>query len=100
MARPFYEVLAEVDGGLLIERISEKLAAVSVAVGDVQKPGELTIKLSIKPNGAGKFFIDSKVEGKAPDHPIETALFYGDINGNLTRTNPEQEKLNIRKVVG
>lgn len=99
MARNFNEILGEIDGGLLQQLLSEKLAEVVRNVGDVEKPGTLTLKLGIKPNGEGKVFIDAKVEAKSPEKPVDTSMFYATPTGDLSRRDPEQEaKLGIRAV--
>jgi hypothetical protein len=93
MARPFHEVISEVDAGRLMQLASEKLAEVVRGVGEVEKPGELTLKLSIKPNGEGKFFVDGKIVTKVPEQPVDTSMFFGDEYGNLSRNSPKQEEL-------
>lgn len=93
MARPFHEVLAEVDAGTLMDVLSLKLAEVVRGVGEVDKPGEITLKLSIKPNGDGKVMVDGKVTAKVPERPTDTSLFFALPNGDLTRNSPKQEEL-------
>lgn len=96
MSRPFQDVLAEVDGGLLLETLTKKLAEVTAGVLDVEKNGTLTLKLSIKPNGDGKVMIDSDITAKSPNQPISTSVFFASVDGALTRHNPAQEALTVR----
>jgi hypothetical protein len=96
MARSFHEVIAEVDGELLLEVLARKLAEVTAGVIEVEKAGSITLKLSIKPNGDGKVMIDSDVTAKAPNQPISTSVFYASAAGDLTRNNPAQADFNVR----
>lgn len=92
MARPYDEVIAEVDGGALRDLISKKLAIVVAAVNELEKPGKLTIELIIKPNGSNKIFLDSKVKAAAPEQALDTAMFFANDAGDLSRRDPEQLK--------
>lgn len=102
MARPFHEVLKEVDAGALLTLLSEKLAEVTAGVVDVEKPGELNLKISIKPNGTGTVFVDGKVTTKVPERPVETSIFFATPEGNLSRNSPKQEEAvqGLRAVAG
>jgi hypothetical protein len=92
MARPFHEVLAELDYGSVLDTLSAKLASTVQAVDEHQKPGEVTFKLLLKPNGAGKMIVDAKITVKAPETAPDQSLFFARPDGSLTRTSPKQDK--------
>jgi hypothetical protein len=92
MARPFHEVLAEVDYGTLSTMVSEKLAEVVRNVIEVEKPGQLTLTLTIKPNGDEKVIVDGKVVSKVPEKPVDQSFFFARPDGSLTRNSPKQEE--------
>lgn len=99
MVRPFHEVLAEVDSGTLSDLVSEKLAEVVRAVNDVEKPGSITITLTLKPNGENKVIVDGKVVAKSPEKPIDQSFFFARADGSLTRNSPRQEEANTAPAV-
>lgn len=92
MARPFHEVLAEIDSGLLMEQVSEKLATLVRGVLDVEKSGTITLQITVKPNGDGKVIVDGKVTNKVPEKPVDQSFFFARPNGDLTRNSPKQDE--------
>lgn len=93
MARPFHEVLAEIDSGTLLDQVSEKLAELVRGVLDVEKTGSISIQLTVKPNGDGKVIVDGKVVSKVPEKPVDQSFFFARPNGDLTRNSPKQEEV-------
>lgn len=93
MARPFHEVLIELDSGAVAAVLTEKLASLVQAVDEHQKAGTLTLTLAIKPNGAGKAMVDARVKSSPPEGSADTSMFFARPDGSLTRTSPRQDEL-------
>jgi hypothetical protein len=87
----FLQTLENIGHGALIERLEEELAAVVEAVAETTKPGELSLKLTIKFD-AGLANVTAEVKSKAPRHGVPGSIFHfgerGD--GRLHREDPRQ----------
>jgi len=92
LPRPFSEILGELDYGAVSAAATEKLAALVLAVDEHQKPGTLTLTLSVKPNGSGKALVDAKITAKAPEAMPDQSNFFARTDGSLTRTSPKQDE--------
>jgi uncharacterized protein YfaS (alpha-2-macroglobulin family) len=95
MARNFNEIIAEIDGGALLEQLSEKLAEVSRAVKETGKVGSLDISLKVKLNRKNQVYLAAATKGKIPEEGIAEAVFFVSDTGDLTRHDPEQADLFI-----
>lgn len=93
--RPFTDVLRDIRKGRVVDAASDQLAEVVRAVLATDKPGELTIKLSIKPQGKGDnaVIVGAKVTAKAPQATLPDALFFADLDGDLLRDDPTQTRM-------
>lgn len=62
---------------------------------DTNKAGELTIKLTVKPQGKGDnaVIVSAKVTSKVPQADLPDALFFADIEGDLLRDDPTQTRM-------
>lgn len=89
------DVLRDIRRGKVVDAASEKLAEVVRAVMDTEKPGELTIKLQIKPRSKGDncLLIQARVDGKIPQADLPDAMFFANLDGDLLRDDPTQTRM-------
>lgn len=98
MARPFADVVRELGSGRTYEDLTHGLAEVVEAVMATRKGGELTLKMSIKPNGEGSVRITDDVKIKVPQPTRGDTLFFATAEGSLIRNDPRQDSLPLREV--
>ncbi len=93
--KPITDVLRDIRRGKVVDRATEMLAEVVRAVDETGKAGELTIKLSIKPEKGGGVIktISAKVTAKRPEGDLPEGIFYSDRDGDLHRTDPAQPEM-------
>jgi hypothetical protein len=89
--RPFSAWLVEQRNGALHAELSESLQALVTACEEHGKPGELMLKVKIKPADDGAtMFVSDDVALKAPAADRPAALYFVDPAKNLTRQDPRQ----------
>ena len=98
--RPFTDVLGELGAGQTLDTLTDDLAEVVGAVKATGKNGELTLKLTVKPNGAYGVSLADKITTKIPKEDRGETLFFTDDDGGLHRRDPRQEELPLRQVHG
>lgn len=99
--RPFAAVLQEQRQGGLHSELSEQLAELVAAVAAHGKAGSLTVTLNVKPaEMPGAIVVSDDVKSKVPQPDKPASLFYSDDHGNLSRRDPRQPELPLRKVEG
>lgn len=93
--RPFTDVLRDIRKGRVVEAASDELAEVVKAVLDTAKPGELTLKLKVTPQGKGDnaVIVSAEVKSKRPVAKLPDALFFADLDGDLLRDDPTQQRI-------
>jgi hypothetical protein len=91
--RDFHDVLTDLNDGHVHEQLTALWAEVVKKVREVNKPGELTIKLSAKRERGSMLRVDAKVTTKLPAPATGPTLFYTDEEGNTTRNDPKQMPL-------
>jgi len=101
--RPFAAVLTEHARGVVHASLSEQLADLTAAVAETGKKGTLALTITIEPvakGAAGALKLGTKVVVKAPqdDTATPTSVFFADGQGNLTRDDPRQPRMEIRGV--
>lgn len=96
--RPFVDTLRDVESGFLLDELSDVQREVLEAVSNTRKAGEITIKLSYKPEGEGQVTIKADIKHKAPTLARGTTLFFITPERNLTRNDPRQGSLPLRSV--
>lgn len=60
---------------------------------DTGKSGTLTLTVTINPKGNGRCLIDDKISTKAPVTHQESTLFFIGAEGELSRRDPKQLRL-------
>ena len=96
--RPFTDILGELAYGHTLDILTEDLAEVVNGVRETGKAGELTLKLTVKPNGAHGVAITERITSKVPRDDRGESLFFVDRDGGLHRNDPRQTELPLRQV--
>lgn len=90
---PFPATISAIRKGALINELTERLAEVVAAVVMFEKPGELTLKLKVKPENAEMVVIHDELVLKVPEADRTPTWFFATDDGGLTRENPDQPDL-------
>ena len=93
--RPFTDVLRDIRKGRVVVAASDQLAELVRGVLDTSKPGELTLKLTVKPQGKGDncVIVSAKITSKVPKGDLPDALFFADVDGDLLRDDPTHVRM-------
>lgn len=89
--------LTEQRKGKFAIEAAEKLAAVIKACRATGKKGKLVITLTIRPT-ATEMMLSDNVKPVCPEADAAASVFYDDEDGNLSRTDPNQEELPLNTV--
>lgn len=93
MPRGFSEVIAEIDAGKLLEKLTDEYARIAAAVTETGLKGKLVLTLDIKQNKGNQLFIKTGVKAIVPEEGIADSVFFCGKDGSLTRRDPEQQEL-------
>ncbi|MGN6208808.1 hypothetical protein [Asticcacaulis sp.] len=90
--KPFTDTLREARKGVIADRLTDELAAVVKAVDATNKAGELTLKVTVKPDkhGGTQKTLSFDIKAKLPTHPTPEAVFWSNVDGDLLRADPDQ----------
>lgn len=97
-ARPFVDTLRDIEAGGLLDELTETQHSLIDAIRLTGKGGELTIKLTYKPDGGGQMTVKADVKSKEPVLSRGTSLFFLTPEGNITRRDPRQQEIPLRSV--
>lgn len=89
--------LTEQRKGRMANEASEALSRVVKACRETGKKGSVTIKLSIRPT-ASEMMVSDEITEKVPRPDAAASVFYDDDEGNLSRTDPNQEELPLNVI--
>lgn len=89
----FVETLALIRDGQLVLQLTDELQDVITSVVEHAKPGSITLKLKVEPNGDNAVTIISEVKAVAAKPGVGKAIFYADQGGNLSRRDPRQRDI-------
>lgn len=97
--RPITDVLRQIAGGEFINKASDMMNELVKAVDDSGKQGSITLKITVKKaTKSGAMTVTGKSTLTKPlEDPMEVLLF-ATPEGNLTADNPNQQKLDLKKV--
>lgn len=101
--RPFADFLAEVNAGSSHAELSSLFNELVASVVDTGKVGTLTYTIKVKPagrNAEGTILITDDIKVKLPVGERAESVFFVDSAGNVSRHNPNQERLPLREVPG
>jgi hypothetical protein len=96
--RPITDTLRLLEGGTLIDSLSEKLNNLVKHVYETGKPGEIILKLKVKRVSGSALGITPTVEVKVPKEKPDETLLYATPDGNLTTEHPKQRSLELQAV--
>jgi hypothetical protein len=85
---------------VLHAELTDALADIVAAVVEHEKPGTLTIKVTVKPEADGAVKVVDDFTAKVPRQASKPSLFFADSVGNLSRRNPRQPELPLRSIPG
>ena len=94
----FLDVCRNVRHGDLVKELSEELAAAVQAAEASHKVGSITLTLKVKPNGRGQMVIADNYDSKKPRPDAPVSLMFNDVHGNLSRRDPNQGDLALKRV--
>ncbi|MFL0806711.1 MAG: hypothetical protein K6L60_05435 [Oceanobacter sp.] len=94
----FATVIAQLQNGTTQAEASEMLSELVSACRMTNKVGEMNLKIKVRPDGNGQYFLEDQLTSKAPKMERGKTLFFGTPDGNLTRTDPKQRSLPLREV--
>lgn len=98
MSRPFADVIRDLAGGMVYENLTTQLGEVVSAVIETGKVGEISLKLSVKPNSEGSVLVTAAVKQKLPEPALGSTLFFATTTGSLVRNDPRHMDMNLREV--
>lgn len=98
MARPFADVLRDLSAGKTYDDLTAGLAELVDAVMTTRKAGELSLKLSVRPNGENSVRVCDDIKVKVPQPARGETLFFTTSSGSLLRNDPRQPDLPLRDV--
>jgi len=102
MPRPFFETLRDLRAGRTLEDLTDELAAIVTAVKATGKPGELVLRLKVKPPKTGAITyltLEDQITTKVPKLDRGDTVFFPTADGGLSRSDPSQGELALRPVV-
>lgn len=93
--RPITDILREMRKGRIVEDATEALAEVVKAVDATNKPGAVTLKISVKPSkdGGWEKTLSASIATTVPRVDLPDAVFFSNVDGDLVRDDPEQTRL-------
>ena len=97
-ARPFLDYLREHRMGLTHAELSEAMQQLVAAVVAERKGGEITLKISVKPQGDGAVMVTDEVKLKLPKPTKGGSLFFVTPENNLVRQDPRQADLPLHAI--
>lgn len=98
MARAFADVVRDLAAGKTYDELTAGLAEVVEAVLHTRKVGELSLKITVRPNGEGSVRITDEIKAKVPQPTRGETLFFALEGGGLVRNDPRQADLPLREV--
>lgn len=94
----FTSVLTALRFGSAQDELSEKLNECVQACQNTGKAAEITLKIKIKPEGDGQYFLEDDIKTKIPSLPKQKTLMFGTPEGNLQRNDPRQAEMDLKVV--
>ena len=92
------DVIREVRAGGLAQEASEQMQRLVCQVNETGKPGEITLKLKVSPQGE-VVNVEDSITVKFPKQKTGT-IFFPSLDGDLTRSNTRQQELELQAVGG
>ncbi len=99
MIRDFSEFITDVRGGNCHQELSQAINEVTSAAMNTGKVGSVTLTIKIKPQGEGQAAIVDQIKRTIPEPTKPETFCFVDNDGNLTRSDPRQAKIDDLKIV-
>lgn len=99
MSRPFFETLRDLRGGRTLLELADQLVAVVASVKATGKPGQIVLKITVKPpkkGGASYLIVEDDVTVKLPKQDRQDTVFFPTVDNSLQRSDPNQMNLGLR----
>jgi hypothetical protein len=95
MSKPFTDILRDWRKGKLVAAIDEELEEVVRSVMEHQKPGSITLQITVKCQGKGDnaIILGAKLSTTLPKQEQPEAMFFADLEGGLHRDDPTQQRM-------
>ena len=96
----FTDVLRQIRKGRPVEEATQALQDVVKAVDETGKSGSVTVILKIEPakHGGPEKKIIAEIKAKKPIAESAPAIFFSDSDGDLLRSDPNQEEMPFGEV--
>jgi hypothetical protein len=93
--RPFDAILRDMNGGRLIDELTDEMTEVIAAVRRSGKAGQIAITLKLKPRGElnEQLEVVPSIKGTKPEASRPIAIFYVNNDDGLQREDPRQHPL-------
>ncbi len=91
--RPFLEALADLLGEERIDHYTAQLTDLCQEISAHRKKGDLTLTVSLTPNGDTTFKVSAKLKTNTPNPSFGERIVYHTSEGSILRENPNQRKL-------
>lgn len=101
----FQNVLSGMKRGEVLSDLDEALKDIVQAVQATGKPGTITLKLKISPDGESNnqsplYKVEDDISIKKPRKGRGPSRFFGDEEGNLLRNDPKQTEMKFEEIAG
>jgi hypothetical protein len=98
--RPFADWLREQSQGLTHDALGDELHDLIAAVVSTGKPGKLALEILVKPadTHVSTVTVTYRIKVTRPEGERGSSIFFVDPAGNLTRHNPQQQRLPLAQV--
>lgn len=99
---PITDILAQIRKGAAVAEGTDQMAELVKACLVTGKAGEITIKLKVTPEkgvasrnsiSSAQFEVAATITSKPPKLPIPTGIFFGNVEGDLLRDDPDQRPI-------
>jgi hypothetical protein len=99
----FELTLREMRAGQVVSDLSDELGKVIEAVRATGKPGELQLRIKVRPASKGDIatvLVEDKIDSKLPRPERAQTIFFTTDGNGLQRQDPRQTEMELRVVVG
>lgn len=92
-ARSYSQTVEALRYGNTANELDEALRALTKAVQDREKPGSITLTITLKPGKGGQIELYDEFKVKAPKEERSSTIMFATTEGFLSRQDPRQRQL-------
>lgn len=96
MPRQFSDVLRDLRGGMAADEATDQLARLVRMVEETGKPGEITLKLTVRRASKAALTIRDVISVRLPKEDSNDTLMFASVEGSLLREDPRQALLDLK----